>query len=154
MVLDRKVKGYKVGTPDLYPFPKAVGDLSLSQVTVRPRFVGLPARPRAATRSCKSMTSWRPALLARWLRCSAGGTGSAGYAGRPSHSRRAGARLLAWGLRQSGGGKNQQENVNTFFYPHVRTRVSGYRQVQFNHHAGLSAWRQPRVVHRPHPTIG
>jgi len=76
--------GYKRGTPDLYPLPKTSDNKSSLQFTIRPRFVGLAARPRAATRSCQGMTSWRPALLALRLRCSAGGTGSAGCAGRSS----------------------------------------------------------------------
>src|SRR3984893_15965311 len=42
-------EGYKAGTPDLYPFQNSVGDKCLSHLTIRPRFVGLAARPRAAT---------------------------------------------------------------------------------------------------------
>jgi hypothetical protein len=38
-----------VGTPDLYPFLKTHVDNSLLHFTIRPRFVGLAARPRAAT---------------------------------------------------------------------------------------------------------
>ena len=102
-------KGYKAGTPDLYPLQKTIGDKFLSRLTIRPRFVGLAARPRAATLPHTAIAmlcvwqSWRlprcsaggalaPAVcprLERGLRstpwgswCSTGGTGSAGEAGR------------------------------------------------------------------------
>ena len=72
----------------------------LSVLTIRPRFVGLAARPRAATlpiNSCPQLCiwqSWRP-LRSSSGDCGAraGGTGSAGCAGR-RRIRRAGARLL------------------------------------------------------------
>ena len=99
-----------MGTPDLYPLENTISDKSLSLLTIRPRFVGLAARPRAAT--LPHTTSWRrlvrpaklaaPALFSRgcfaptavlaWSAvcaprtsgawCSTGGTGSAGGAGR------------------------------------------------------------------------
>ena len=37
------------GTPDLYPLHKAPSENSLPILTIRPRFVGRAARPRAAT---------------------------------------------------------------------------------------------------------
>src|ERR1700681_4188858 len=49
IVLGSSKQGYKAGTPDLYPFQKTIGDKCLSHLTIRPRFVGLAARPRAAT---------------------------------------------------------------------------------------------------------
>jgi hypothetical protein len=42
-------KWYKAGTPDLYPLKNTIGYKCLSYLTIRPRFVGLAARPRAAT---------------------------------------------------------------------------------------------------------
>ena len=81
---------YNRGTPDLYPQQSKTFSLVL---TIRPRFVGLAARPRAATlpiNSCPQLCiwqSWRP-LRSSSGDCGAraGGTGSAGYAVR---SRRA-----------------------------------------------------------------
>ena len=99
------------------------------------------------------MTSCRPALLARWLRCSAGGAGSAGYAGRPSHSRAAGAALLAWGLRQSGGGHRMPRTGTVLFYPHGRQCGSPVPTGTI-HFTTLNAWRQSLVVPRPPLTIG
>ena len=96
-------EGYKAGTPDLYPFQNAIGDKYLSHLTIRPRFVGLAARPRAATlpRTATgkaggsfavqpgvhlhprlSLLGARSARHARGSWCSTGGTGSAGEAGR------------------------------------------------------------------------
>jgi hypothetical protein len=46
-----------MGTPDLYPLENTISDKSLSLLTIRPRFVGLAARPRAAT--LPHTTSWR-----------------------------------------------------------------------------------------------
>lgn len=48
---------------------------------VAPALSGSPPDPVPPS-VMQGMSDWRPALLARWLRCSAGGTGSAGYAGR------------------------------------------------------------------------
>jgi hypothetical protein len=75
-----------------------------------PALSGSPPDP-APPSVMQGMIDWRPALLARWLRCSAGGTGSAGSAGRSralpptkrgrtSHpiatERRCGPRTSAW----------------------------------------------------------
>ena len=40
---------YNRGTPDLYPLPNTRDKESLPRLTIRPRFVGRAARPRAAT---------------------------------------------------------------------------------------------------------
>jgi len=99
-----------VGTPDLYPLENIIGDKSLSLLTIRPRFVGLAARPRAATlphtsseeacvsgkaggsRAVQPGVLWHPPSVLAWSAvcaplpegswCSTGGTGSAGGAGR------------------------------------------------------------------------
>jgi hypothetical protein len=59
-----------------------IDSVSLLHLTIRPRFVGLAARPRAATRHAKHSASWRPLRsLSGDCGARAGGTGSAGYAG-------------------------------------------------------------------------
>src|ERR1700675_2350114 len=55
-------EGYKLGTPDLYPLLKSVSDYS-------PRFVGLAARLRAATRSIRRAGGLRSCLAAAMLGC-------------------------------------------------------------------------------------
>jgi hypothetical protein len=69
--------GYKKGTPDLY---LQYSDRSFSLLIIRPRFVGLVARPRAATLHSKAGGRCAPRLGDCGAR--AGGTRSAGYAGR------------------------------------------------------------------------
>ena len=99
----------------MYPFQNAIHDKCLSHLTIRPRFVGLAARPRAATlprtATGKAGGSFAvqpgcgfhtPAVLAwsavcaprpgrSW--CSTGGTGSAGEAGRRAPPKRIGGSL-------------------------------------------------------------
>jgi len=86
-------EGYRAGTTDLYLFRRTGTDRSLSVLIIRPRFVGLAARPRAATLQSKAGGRCAPRLGDCGAR--AGSTGSAGCAGRSLRS-----------LRQSGGGEH------------------------------------------------
>ncbi len=122
ITLGLTIQGYNRGTPDLYPFPKSSNENSSSLLAVRPRFVGLN-RPTPRRHFAYSIAIHHCAFGKAGGHCAphrgdcgarAGGAGSAGCAGRPSHSRRAGTRLLALGLRQSGG-------ENTGRKPHAMT---------------------------------
>jgi len=57
----------------LYPFQKTIRHKYLSQLTIRPRFVGLAARPRAATLPHTAIVRLCVRQSWRLLRCSAGG---------------------------------------------------------------------------------
>lgn len=71
------------------------------------------ARGRAKPRSASAPGERVRCAPRLSLWCSAGCTGSARCAGRPSHSRRAQARLLALGLRQMrGGGTHRAKELN------------------------------------------
>jgi hypothetical protein len=106
----------------LYPLQKTIGDKFLSRLTIRPRFVGLAARPASHSyrhavclaklaalprgysgASCSMTPKPRTPAGARGLRstpwgswCSTGGTGSAGEAGRRAPPKR------YWGFPRRG----------------------------------------------------
>jgi hypothetical protein len=107
----------------------------------------------------------RSALPALGAWCSTGGTGSAGsrrttrtlsgslggsrpYSSQWSNKTRASSACDAR-LRQSGGGQNQWRQ------PHIHNNQRPATREDATIKAPrLAAWRQPRVVHRLHPTIG
>ena len=80
--------GYKVGTLDLYPLVfYALRKCPCATTNCRPRFVGLAARPRAATRHAKHGRAGGARPLPFRPRARAVGTGSAGCAGLSRLSR-------------------------------------------------------------------
>jgi hypothetical protein len=127
-----------------------VGKFSFLRLTGRPRFVGL-TRPTPRRHSILiELAACAPRLCGCGARLAARGRPATPT---PSHSRRAGARLLALGFRQSGG-ESTPEQCKSRVLSTTRSLCSPATTVQYNLHAGLSAWRQSLVVHRPHPTTG
>lgn len=89
----RRYNGTDGGTPGLYPLHLTVDDKALLRLTIRRRFVGLTARPRAATSSSMRSMHQQSRLAAGDIQplggrvSPAGGTGSAGQARNGRYAR-------------------------------------------------------------------